>query len=465
MLINNALEMSTIESGRVALVEHPFNLVATLDEVAQMFAAEAASNATELRIEPVSGLDPSLLGDGGKVKQILINLVSNAVKFTRQGFIRVSATSSALADDVALVEIVVGDTGTGIAEQDLTRMFQPFEQLAAGARAGGTGLGLAISLAYARLMGGDISVESAPGAGSRFKLTFTAKRGSRRGRGSFPDRLSSVASIAPTQSKVLVVDDVDVIRDVVAALLEKNAFETRTAADGLAALSIHSEWRPDVVLMDLRMPGMNGIEVIRRLRDAGSTAVIGVLTAGAFGDDEREALRAGADFFMRKPFNDRELLDGLARVVAARSATEPGRGGAAQGAARANRPDVGLDLTSTLPRRLATPPTTARSMHHQRGEGRLITGRSRLHSRLGGVSRQTIPGLHGSRRPRLRSRADCRRRCIPKESGVQERGCGDARASLAAAGFGGAARRPRPVTAREVRRRALLAQELPVRDA
>ena len=132
---------------------------------------------------------------------------------------------------------------------------------------------------------------------------------------------------------MLIVDDVDVNRDVVAELLAKNAFETRTAADGPAALSIHADWCPDVVLMDLRMPGMNGLEAIRRLRAAGSRAAIGALTAGAFGDDEREALRAGADFFIRKPFDDRELFDALSRALAGRMAADPRRDAVVQGAA------------------------------------------------------------------------------------------------------------------------------------
>jgi CheY-like chemotaxis protein len=142
---------------------------------------------------------------------------------------------------------------------------------------------------------------------------------------------------------VLIVDDVDVNRDVVAELLARNAFETRTAADGPAALSIHADWGPDVGLMDVRMRGMNGLEVIRRLRAAGSRAAICALTAGAFGDDEREALRAGADFFMRKPFDDRELLDGLARILAERGAAERGRSGAVQGSAAPGPDGTGPD--------------------------------------------------------------------------------------------------------------------------
>jgi PAS domain S-box-containing protein len=342
-ILNNVLEMSKVEAGRLALVEDPFDVGATLDEVVQMFAAEAASNGTELRIEPTPELPRSLLGDGGKVRQILINLLSNAVKFTRQGSIRVTARWSAVADAAALVEIVVADTGIGMGERDLARIFQPFEQLDGGARAGGTGLGLAISLAHARLMGGDLSVESAPGAGSRFKLTLMAKRVAPEPARESSEAPKPLAPAAATRWKVLIVDDVDVNRDVVAELLAKNAFETRTAADGPAALSIHAGWRPDVVLMDLWMPGMNGLEAIRRLRAADSRAAIGALTAGAFGDDECEALRAGADFFMRKPFDDRELLDGLARVLAARGAAERARGGAIEGSAASNRRDARVD--------------------------------------------------------------------------------------------------------------------------
>jgi PAS domain S-box-containing protein len=336
-IINGVLEMSKVEAGRLALVEDPFDVRAALDEVAQMFAADAAAKGTALAIEPTSALPPLLLGDGGKVKQILINLLSNAVKFTHQGSIRVTATWSAGEDRAALVEIVVADTGIGIPERDGARIFQPFDQLDGGARAGGTGLGLAISLAYARLMGGDLSVESEPGVGSRFKLTFVAKRaGAAQARAREPS--GPLNTLAAVRWKVLIVDDMDVNRDAVAELLARNGFETRTAADGPTGLSIHADWGPDVVLMDLRMPGMNGLEAIRRLRAAGSRAAIGALTAGAFGDDEREALRAGADFFLRKPFNDRELLDGVTRVLVPRAAAEPGhRAGVQAPAARERR--------------------------------------------------------------------------------------------------------------------------------
>ena len=127
---------------------------------------------------------------------------------------------------------------------------------------------------------------------------------------------------------MLIVDDLAVNRDVLAELLSGPRFETRTAADGPAALSIHADWRPDLVLIDLRMPGMGGLEAIRRMRAAGSRAAIGALSASALADDERQALAFGADFFLGKPYDDRELMDRIARVLEA----APRRGRARRGA-------------------------------------------------------------------------------------------------------------------------------------
>ena len=174
-LMNDVLEMAKIEARHPELAEAAFDPWATLDEVQRMFAGEAASKGIELTIACAPELPRAILGDGAKVKQILINLAGNALKFTERGGIRFKASASASADGATLVKVVVADTGIGIAAQDTARIFQPFEQLDAGKRAGGTGLGLAISLGHARLMGGDLTVESAPGVGSTFTFTFTAK--------------------------------------------------------------------------------------------------------------------------------------------------------------------------------------------------------------------------------------------------------------------------------------------------
>ena len=180
-LMNDLLEMAKLEARRPELVEDRFDPRATLDEVERMFAGEAAAKGIEIEIACEAGFPRAILGDGGKVKQILINLAGNALKFTERGTIRFEASASAIADGAAgadglCVKIVVADTGIGIAKSDTARIFQPFEQLDAGKRAGGTGLGLAISLGHARLMGGDLTVESAPGIGSTFTFTFVAKK-------------------------------------------------------------------------------------------------------------------------------------------------------------------------------------------------------------------------------------------------------------------------------------------------
>ena len=175
-LISDVLDMSKIEARRLELVEDRFDLWATLDEVGQMFARDAAAKGIALTVVRATELPRWLLGDGAKVKQVLMNLASNAVKFTVRGSISLKASTSVQANGALAASIVVADTGTGIAAQDVARIFQPFEQLEAGKRAGGTGLGLAISLAHARLMAGDLTVDSRPGAGSTFTFTFLAKR-------------------------------------------------------------------------------------------------------------------------------------------------------------------------------------------------------------------------------------------------------------------------------------------------
>ena len=318
-LMNDVLEMAKLEARRPELIEDPFDLRSTLDEVERMFAGEAASKGLELRIDCGPQVPLEVLADGRKVKQILINLAGNALKFTERGSVRFKASahpSPERADAAVVLKIVIADTGIGIAAEDTARIFQPFEQLEAGKRAGGTGLGLAISLGNARLMGGDLTVESTPGTGSTFTFTFVARRVGPVASVAAPGSIAQVVAGA-TRSKVLIVDDLAINREVLSALLSGPRFETRTASDGPSAISIHAEWRPHVVLIDLRMPGMGGLEAIRRLRAAGSKAAIGALSASALADDELEARALGADFFLAKPFDDRVLMDRIAGVLVA----------------------------------------------------------------------------------------------------------------------------------------------------
>jgi PAS domain S-box-containing protein len=319
-LINDVLEMSQIESGRLELVEQPFDPWATLLEVQRMFAVEAEAKGLELTLERSSELPGLLLADGAKVKQILINLASNALKFTRQGSIRFEASWSELANGSVLARIVVSDTGVGIAPQDAARIFQPFEQLEVGKQAGGTGLGLAIGQAQARRMGGDLRVESALGAGSAFTFSYLAQSVSGEVK-SAPRSASALVPPGATGCKVLIVDDHALSRDILSVFLSGLGFQTRTAEDGAGALCLHTDWQPDLVLIDLRMSGIGGLEAIRRMRAAGSGAAIGVLSASALDEDERLACAVGADFFLRKPYEYSELQDKIALVLAGTIAT------------------------------------------------------------------------------------------------------------------------------------------------
>jgi len=316
-LISDVLEMSKIEAGHPELVESTFDPWAMLVEIEGMFGVDVAAKTIEFTIERAGELPPWLLGDEAKVRQILINLTGNALKFTMQGSIHLRASASPLATGSALVQVVVADTGIGIAPGEAARIFQPFEQLDAGKQAGGTGLGLAISLAHARLMGGDLSVQSSPGCGSTFTLTYVAK---------LPVAAGDTARVEPgtARRKVLVVDDVALNRDLLAEFLSGSGFETRTAADGAEAISVHADWHPDLVLIDLRMHGMDGVEAIRRMRGTNPRTAIGALSASALEEDERLARAFGADFFMRKPYDYDELLDTISRVLAGTIATEQG---------------------------------------------------------------------------------------------------------------------------------------------
>ena len=313
-LISDVLEMSKIEAGHPELVEGTFDPWAMLVEIEGMFGVDVAAKDIEFTIQRALELPPWLLGDEAKVRQILINLTGNALKFTSQGSIRLRVSASPLAMGAALVQIVVADTGIGIAPGEAARIFQPFEQLDAGKRTGGTGLGLAISLAHARLMGGDLRVESNPGCGSTFTLTYVAK---------LPVAAGETARVDPgsARRKVLVVDDVALNRDLLSEFLSGSGFETRTAADGADAVSIHADWHPDLVLIDLRMDGMDGVEAIRRMRAANSRTAIGTLSASVLEEDERLTRAVGADFFMRKPYDYDELLDRISRLLAGTVAT------------------------------------------------------------------------------------------------------------------------------------------------
>ena len=318
MLINDVLDMSKIEAGRIELNPVTFHLPKLLEDLAAMFRLRAESKALrfELRVEgePAS----YVVADEGKLRQTLINLLGNAIKFTKSGGITLRAAMEARSGGQLWLDARVEDTGLGISEGDQATLFEPFHQ-AKGAlnTQDGTGLGLAISRKYAHLMGGELSVTSRLGEGSSFRLEVPVERGD----GAVAVRLTAPRRVAGIQAgtqapAVLVVDDQHENRDWLMKLLESIGFAVRGAADGEAALREWEAWRPQVVLMDVHMPVMNGLEAARRIKSdprGKDTAVI-VLTASALDDDRRSVSECGADGFLSKPCRESELLEKIGRL-------------------------------------------------------------------------------------------------------------------------------------------------------
>lgn len=233
---------------------------------------------------------------------------------------RVHADSKTPADASVDLVVDVEDTGPGIGRIELERIFDPFRQSDAGKAAGGTGLGLSISRRLVELMGGSLTVESTPGEGSRFTVSAPLRRSEEGASAqSDPRRIVGVETDGK-EFRILVVDDKKENRDVLRALLAPTGFELKECSNGEEALELFKEWSPHAVLMDMRMPIMDGYEATRRIKaDArGATVPVVAVTAFAFEEDEQKAFRAGVNDYLRKPFRPDELFLALGRALGLR---------------------------------------------------------------------------------------------------------------------------------------------------
>ena len=313
-LIDDILEMSKIEAGRTPLAPSSFNLRGLVTDLASMFRLRAESKGLGFAVTVAEGVPAVLLADEKKLRQILINLLGNAIKFTDKGSVRCGVAVRREKDGDLWLAIDVEDTGPGGSAIDAERIFQAFEQTEAGVGAGGTGLGLAISRQFARLMGGDISLQSEVGRGSRFRLEVPAAVGTSGGI-TPPELRRRVVGIKSGLGPfhVLVVDDEPTNRLLLVEMLKAVGFGTREAASGEEALTLATEWSPDAILMDVHMPGLDGLDAVRRLRarEAQRRIPIIAVSASAFEDDRRQALAAGASDFLGKPFRESDLLEKL----------------------------------------------------------------------------------------------------------------------------------------------------------
>ena len=321
-LINDILEISKIESGQLTLDEATFCLHDYLDELELMFRSSVVARGLQLFVERDANVPCYVTADRGKLRQILINLVGNAIKFTETGRITVRAEvveGKPVEDkDVLHLMFEVQDTGSGISDDDLGLIFDSFQQGKSGAKVGGAGLGLSISRRLVEMMGGEITVTSQVGKGSCFRfdvlLTPAAKVAGQ-------DKLERrrVVSLEPGTGpfRILVVDDVPVNIALTYSLLQPVGFEVAEAANGVEALDVFEQWSPHAVLMDMRMPVMDGYEATRRIKstEAGRATPVIALTSSVFEDAKKKMMAAGADGHIGKPIRREELLEELRKCL------------------------------------------------------------------------------------------------------------------------------------------------------
>lgn len=316
-LINDLLELSKIEAGRITLQSTVVAVEGVLREVMDMLGARARQAGLHMTLD-CHGLPAAVQMDGARLRQVLLNLVSNAVKFAQQGSVMLIARAEPLEGGRHRLSFSVRDTGKGIAKADQQRIFEPFVQTDNTGAQEGTGLGLTISREFVRMMGGSLEVESELGRGAEFRFTLEVQ-----GADYVPgEALSVVEALEASQRgrRILVVDDNEDSRHLIDSLLSPLGFQVELAADGDAGLAALRRAQPALVFMDWRMPGLDGITVIRQLRAEPALAQprVVMMTAHAFEEERREALDAGADEFMCKPIEQDKLFQVLEQQLGVR---------------------------------------------------------------------------------------------------------------------------------------------------
>jgi PAS domain S-box-containing protein len=357
-IINDVLDLSRLQSGNPVIRQAPFDIRDCLAGVINLLHPEARKKALRLTVDCADNLPP-LLGDEGRIRQILINLVGNAIKFTEQGEVGVRLEHHP-GDASETIVITVTDTGIGIAPDRLERIFESFTQAGAdiARRFGGTGLGLTISRLLAQQMGGDITADSAPGQGARFVLFLQLPRDVDAALSPAPEphtwrvrNREAADAQCEKDCVILVAEDNRTNAFIVEKMLAGPDRVLHFAADGAAAVAMFRAVRPDLVLMDMSMPIMDGLDATRAIRaieaeeGRGARCPIVALTANAFDEDRATCMEAGCDEFLTKPVAKAELLAMLQRYETAED-TKLAQGPSVQADARGVWPDDSAETTA-----------------------------------------------------------------------------------------------------------------------
>ncbi|HEX5392237.1 MAG TPA: PAS domain S-box protein [Rhodocyclaceae bacterium] len=320
-LINDVLEIAKIEAGRLQLEIAPFDLGSMVRDVADMMELRAKEKGLSLVLDIAPGFPLYIKGDEARLRQILVNLVGNAVKFTERGGVTIRL--GARQNDRLHLLIVVEDSGPGISEENQKRLFQPFVQLGKGGEKKGTGLGLAISRQFVELMDGTITVQSTYGKGSQFRVDLPVvpveAEAALVPETKTQGQIAGLASGQPNY-RILIAEDQDENRLLLHRLMADIGLEVKRVENGEQAVQMFEAWRPDLIWMDWRMPVMDGEEATRRIRQlpSGDKVKIVAVTASVFKEQQQEMLAAGMDDYVRKPYRFDEIYDCLARQLGVR---------------------------------------------------------------------------------------------------------------------------------------------------
>jgi len=330
-VLNDVLDFSKIEAGKFDICPAPNDIVHTTDRVVRLFETHARDKGITLAFQHDETMPRNLVYDAERVRQCISNLVSNALKFTPNGRIDVHVTSRPISETEAMIFVSVKDTGIGMAPDVQSRLFKPFTQAdsSIGRRYGGTGLGLAISLRLSQLMGGGMSVESAPGLGSRFTLTFRAGIMEMPKQATVPVTEAEPARATPQGLRglrVLLTDDNAINRQVVKLFLAPHGCQIAEAANGQEALDKLAAADFDLVLLDVHMPVMDGKETIQRIRASDQpwrTLPVIALTADAMSGDREKLIALGMSDYLSKPVDQRALVARMNAMLGIAPTEEP----------------------------------------------------------------------------------------------------------------------------------------------
>ncbi len=317
-LINDVLEMAKIEAGGVQLNNAPFDLGGMVRDIIDMMQMRGKEKGLQLEIDQSSRFPRYIVGDEARLRQVLINLIGNAIKYTEQGGVAVRMGTK--QNELTYLLFEVEDSGPGIPAQDQPRIFEPFVQLGEHGINKGTGLGLTITRQYVQMMGGNISLESTQGKGSLFRvelpLTEATESDIDQAKQVAPDNVVGLAPGEP-QYRILIVEDQKDNQALLAHLLVSVGLQTKVADNGKQGVKLFESWRPQLILMDQRMPVMDGLEATRHIRElpGGREVKIVAVTASAFDEQRKTMLEAGMDDFVSKPYRAGEIYDCLSKQL------------------------------------------------------------------------------------------------------------------------------------------------------